>query len=108
MTRGEAVALVQRIMVADCNDATQASAWLEELGRSLGCTAGHVDAYARGYGRRPLPRQAELVRMHATGGYNTISELMEVSSIGRATVYRVLHRVADQKQGQAVSTAGGK
>ena len=45
--------------------------------------------------------------MHTTGEY-TISELMEVFSIGRATVYRVPHRVADQRQGQAVSTAGGK
>ena len=36
-------------------------------------------------------QQAELVRMHATGGY-TIAELMEVFSVGRATVYRVLDR----------------
>jgi DNA invertase Pin-like site-specific DNA recombinase len=36
-------------------------------------------------------QQAELVRMHATGGY-TIAELMEVFSVGRATVYRVLNR----------------
>ncbi|MFL6056074.1 MAG: helix-turn-helix domain-containing protein, partial [Actinoallomurus sp.] len=36
-------------------------------------------------------QQAELVRMHATGDY-TIAELMEVFSIGRATVYRVLDR----------------
>ncbi len=42
MTRDEAVALVQRIMDADYDDEAQASAWLEELGRSLGCTAGHV------------------------------------------------------------------
>lgn len=39
-------------------------------------------------------QQAELVRMHATGDY-TIAELMEVFSVGRATVYRVLHRTAD-------------
>ncbi|MEO3784131.1 helix-turn-helix domain-containing protein [Actinocorallia sp. B10E7] len=32
-------------------------------------------------------QQAESVRMHATGDY-TIAELMEVFSIGRATVYR--------------------
>jgi DNA invertase Pin-like site-specific DNA recombinase len=36
-------------------------------------------------------RQAQLVRMHATGDY-TIAELMEVFSIGRATVYRTLTR----------------
>ncbi len=36
-------------------------------------------------------QQAELARMHATGEY-TIAELMEVFSIGRATVYRVLDR----------------
>ncbi|MFE9099546.1 recombinase family protein [Actinomadura geliboluensis] len=36
-------------------------------------------------------QQAELVRMHATGEY-TIAELMEVFSVGRATVYRVLER----------------
>jgi DNA invertase Pin-like site-specific DNA recombinase len=38
-------------------------------------------------------QQAELVRMHATGEY-TIAELMEVFTIGRATVYRVLERAA--------------
>ena len=32
------------------------------------------------------------MRVHATGGY-TIAELMEVFSIGCATVYRVLDRV---------------
>lgn len=45
-------------------------------------------------GRQPkltARQQAELVRMHATGDY-TIAELMEVFSIGRATVYRVLDR----------------
>jgi hypothetical protein len=31
--------------------------------------------------------------MHATGDY-TIADLMEVFSIGRATVYRVLERAA--------------
>ncbi len=36
-------------------------------------------------------QQAELMRMHGTGEY-TIAELMEVFSIGRATVYRVLDR----------------
>ncbi|MEO3824380.1 helix-turn-helix domain-containing protein [Actinomadura sp. B10D3] len=45
-------------------------------------------------GRQPkltARQQAELARMHATGDY-TIAELMEVFSIGRATVYRVLDR----------------
>jgi hypothetical protein len=36
-------------------------------------------------------QQAELVRMHGTGEYTT-AELMEVFSVGRATVYRVLDR----------------
>lgn len=36
-------------------------------------------------------QRAELVCMHASGEY-TIAELMEVFSIGRATVYRVLDR----------------
>src|SRR6266702_4741582 len=44
-------------------------------------------------------QQAELVRMHASGEY-TIAELMEVFSVGCATVYRVLHR-AKQKTIQA-------
>jgi DNA invertase Pin-like site-specific DNA recombinase len=38
-------------------------------------------------------QQAELVRMHASGDY-TIAELMEVFSVGRATVYRVLARAS--------------
>jgi DNA invertase Pin-like site-specific DNA recombinase len=45
-------------------------------------------------GRQPkltTRQQAELVRMHASGDY-TIAELMEVFSVGRATVYRVLSR----------------
>jgi DNA invertase Pin-like site-specific DNA recombinase len=45
-------------------------------------------------------QQAELVRMHATGGY-TIAELMEVFSVGRATVYRVLDRAAASTPGPA-------
>ena len=36
-------------------------------------------------------QRAELVRIHASGEY-TIAELMEVFSIGRATVHRVLDR----------------
>ncbi|MUN37344.1 recombinase family protein [Actinomadura litoris] len=39
-------------------------------------------------------QQAELVRMHGTGDH-TIAELMEVFSIGRATVYRALERIRD-------------
>ncbi|MFI6497881.1 recombinase family protein [Nonomuraea typhae] len=45
-------------------------------------------------GRQPKltnRQQAELLRMHGTGEY-TIAELMEVFSVGRATVYRVLER----------------
>ena len=37
-------------------------------------------------------QQAELVRMQAAGEY-TIADLMEVFSVGRATVYRTLERV---------------
>jgi DNA invertase Pin-like site-specific DNA recombinase len=36
-------------------------------------------------------QQAELVRMRASGEY-TIADLMEMFSVGRATVYRVLER----------------
>jgi DNA invertase Pin-like site-specific DNA recombinase len=57
---------------------------------------GMAVARARGKlkGRQPklsARQQAELVRMHSTGDY-TIAELMEVFSVGRATVYRVLQR----------------
>ncbi|MFC4117371.1 helix-turn-helix domain-containing protein [Nonomuraea zeae] len=55
-----------------------------------------VRAKGRLRGKQPKlsPRQqAELVRMHGTGEY-TIAELMEVFSVGRATVYRVLERAA--------------
>jgi hypothetical protein len=38
--------------------------------------------------------------MHAVGGY-TIADLMEVFSVGRATVYRVLNRVAASTPGPA-------
>ena len=48
-------------------------------------------------------QQAELVRMHATGDY-TIAELMEVFSIGRATVYRVLDRAAASMPGSAAAS----
>jgi DNA invertase Pin-like site-specific DNA recombinase len=36
-------------------------------------------------------QRAELVRMHGTGEY-TIADLMELFSVGRATVYRTLQR----------------
>jgi DNA invertase Pin-like site-specific DNA recombinase len=57
-------------------------------------------------GRQPkltARQQAELVRMHATGDY-TIAELMEVFSVGRATVYRTLERSqpARPRHGQEV------
>jgi len=45
-------------------------------------------------GKQPeltVRQQTELVRMHRTGEY-TIADLMEVFSIGRATVYRTLER----------------
>ena len=45
-------------------------------------------------------QQAELVCMHAAGGY-TIADLMEVFSVGRATVYRVLNRAAISTSGPA-------
>ena len=47
-------------------------------------------------GKQPklTPRQqTELTRMHTTGEY-TIADLMEVFSVGRATVYRTLKRAA--------------
>lgn len=64
---------------------------------------GMAVARARGKlkGRQPklsTRQQAELVRMHATGEY-TIAELMEVFSVGRATVYRVLQRTGVKAPG---------
>jgi len=41
-------------------------------------------------------QQAEFTRMHATGEY-TIADLMEVFSVGRATVYRTLDRAASTR-----------
>lgn len=69
---------------------------------------GMAIARSRGklMGKAPklTPRQqAELVRMHSTGEY-TIAELMEVFSVGRATVHRVLQRVPAQSS--SVSTVG--
>jgi DNA invertase Pin-like site-specific DNA recombinase len=59
---------------------------------------GMAVARARGKLRGKQPKltsrqQAELTRMHATGEY-TIADLMEVFSVGRATVYRTLERTA--------------
>jgi DNA invertase Pin-like site-specific DNA recombinase len=51
-------------------------------------------------GKQPkltLRQQAELSRMHATGEY-TIADLMEVFSVGRATVYRTLGRTASVRK----------
>ncbi len=64
--------------------------------RLLRTREGMAVARAKGKlrGKQPklTPRQqAELTRMHATGEY-TIADLMEVFSIGRATVYRTLER----------------
>lgn len=64
---------------------------------------GMAVARARGRlkGRQPklsARQQAKLVRMHATGEY-TIAELMEVFSVGRATVYRVLERAGHGRTG---------
>jgi DNA invertase Pin-like site-specific DNA recombinase len=49
-------------------------------------------------GRQPKltgSQQTELVRMHAT-----IADLMELFSIGRATVYRVLSRADSRPEGE--------
>lgn len=64
---------------------------------------GMATARARGKlkGKQPkltARQQAELARMHATGGY-TIADLMEVFSVGRATVYRTLNRAAASTSG---------
>jgi hypothetical protein len=64
---------------------------------------GMAIARARGRlkGRKPkltARQQAELTRMHVTGEY-TIADLMEVFSVGRATVYRVLNRAATSTPG---------
>jgi DNA invertase Pin-like site-specific DNA recombinase len=51
-------------------------------------------AVARAKGKPPklsARQQAEPVRMHGTGEY-TIADLMELFSVGRATVYRALQR----------------
>jgi DNA invertase Pin-like site-specific DNA recombinase len=48
----------------------------------------------------PARRLAGLVRVHSTGEY-AIAGLMEVFSVGRATVYRVLNRAAAGSPGPA-------
>jgi hypothetical protein len=52
-------------------------------------------------------QQAEVVGMHATGEYS-VCELTEVFSMGRATVSRVLARVAGATRGPGASTVGGR
>jgi hypothetical protein len=52
-------------------------------------------------------QQAELVRMHSCGEY-TIAELMEVFTVGRATVYRVLHRAKQQAAQEHEGTSAGR
>ncbi|GHC86471.1 hypothetical protein GCM10010309_65850 [Streptomyces violaceochromogenes] len=42
MSRAEAVALVQRIMDADCASDDEVAGWLDRLGRALACPSGHV------------------------------------------------------------------
>ena len=46
-------------------------------------------------------QQAELVRMQATGEY-TVADLVEVFSVCRATIYRVLNRAATSTCSPAV------
>jgi DNA invertase Pin-like site-specific DNA recombinase len=45
-------------------------------------------------------QQAELVRMRVSGEYS-IADLMEMFSVGRATVYRVLERAGHSRVGEA-------
>jgi helix-turn-helix resolvase-like protein/resolvase-like protein len=45
-------------------------------------------------------QQTELVRMRASGAYS-IADLMEMFSVGRATVYRVLDRAGHGRAGEA-------
>lgn len=68
---------------------------------------GMATARARGRlkGKKPkltARQQAELVRMRATGEY-TIADLMEVFSVGRATVYRALNRTATSTPSHAAA-----
>ncbi|WP_241564174.1 recombinase family protein [Nonomuraea polychroma] len=70
---------------------------------------GMATARSRGRLRGRAPKQtarqqAELVRTHATGDY-TIAELMEVFSVGRATVHRVFERAAVSPAARAEDAA---
>ncbi|MFI6357349.1 e9imm peptide [Streptomyces sp. NPDC050743] len=42
MNRAEAVALVQRIMDADCASDDEVAGWLDRLDTALACPSGHV------------------------------------------------------------------
>jgi hypothetical protein len=42
MSQAEAVALVQRIMDADCASEEEVDRWLDILDRALACPTGHV------------------------------------------------------------------
>jgi hypothetical protein len=42
MSRAEAVALVQRIMDADCASEDERAGWLDRLGGAPACLSGHV------------------------------------------------------------------
>jgi DNA invertase Pin-like site-specific DNA recombinase len=59
-----------------------------------GMAVARAKGKLRGKQPKLTPRQqVELTRMHATGDY-TIADLMEVFSVGRATVYRTLERAS--------------
>ena len=59
-----------------------------------GMAVARAKGKLRGKQPKLTPRQqAELTRMRDTGEY-TITDLMEVFSVGRATVYRTLKRAA--------------
>ena len=65
-----------------------------DLIRFMGCAhASALDlAYLQGRGPKLSEKQQkELCRMHATGDYS-ISDLAEVFSVSRPTVYRTLNR----------------
>ncbi|MGN9844221.1 recombinase family protein [Nonomuraea sp. H19] len=62
-------------------------------GMAIACSKGKLK------GKQPklsARQQAELVRMHSSGEYS-IADLMEVFTVGRATVYRVLDRAKAQQ-----------
>lgn len=42
MSRAEAVALVRRVMDADCASDDEVTGWLNRLDRALACPSGHV------------------------------------------------------------------